>query len=55
MTTTGTIDLGNNEAVSTGVFPQTDGTYLAMTATRSKSFKTEAGAQRWLDRARGGK
>ncbi|MFA8044243.1 DUF1391 family protein [Escherichia coli] len=31
-----------------GVFPNQDGTFTAMTYTKSKSFKTEAGARRWL-------
>ena len=49
MTTTNkTVDLGNNETVSRGVFPQADGTFLAMTFTTSKTFKTEKGALRWL-------
>lgn len=48
-----TIDLGNGEAVSRGVFEQPDGTWLAMTFTRSKTFKTEAGARRWYARATG--
>ncbi|EAW1749987.1 DUF1391 domain-containing protein [Salmonella enterica subsp. enterica] len=39
------IDLGNNESVVYGVFPNNDGTF-----TRSKTFKTEAGARRWLTR-----
>ena len=47
--TTKTIDLGNNETVSRGVFPQADGTFLAMTFTTSKTFKTLAGAVRWLE------
>ncbi len=47
---TNTIDLGNNESVSRGVFPQADGTFLAMTYTKSKTFKTRAGADRWLAR-----
>ncbi|EHN7429675.1 DUF1391 family protein [Escherichia coli] len=33
-----------------GVFPNQDGTFTAMTYTRSKTFKTEAGARRWLTR-----
>ena len=45
---TTTTDLGNNERLSTGVFPQADGTFLAMTFTRSKTFKTLGGASRWL-------
>lgn len=44
------IDLGNNESVVYGVFPNNDGTFTAMTFTRSKTFKTESGAQRWLTR-----
>ncbi|EBF8256718.1 DUF1391 family protein [Salmonella enterica subsp. enterica serovar Adjame] len=45
-----TIDLGNNESVVYGVFPNNDGTFTAMTFTRSKTFKTGAGARRWLTR-----
>jgi hypothetical protein len=45
-----TLDLGNNESVSRGVFPQNDGTFLALTFSDSKTFKTEAGADRWLAR-----
>lgn len=45
------LDLGNNESVSRGVFPDTDGTFTAMTFSKSKSgFKTKAGAERWLAR-----
>ncbi|EJP3909181.1 DUF1391 family protein [Salmonella enterica] len=43
-----TVDLGNNESVLCGVFPNNDGTFTAMTFTRSKTFKTETGARRWL-------
>jgi len=42
------LNLGNNETVSTGIYQNADGTYLAMTATRSKEFKTLAGAKKWL-------
>lgn len=45
-----THDMGNNEATKTGVFPNGDGTFTAMTFTKSKPFKTETGAQRWLSR-----
>ncbi|EQA1010437.1 DUF1391 domain-containing protein [Escherichia coli] len=31
-----------------GVFPNQDGTFTAMTYTKSKTFKTEGGARRWL-------
>ena len=48
-----TIDLGNNESLVCGVFPNQDGTFTAMTYTKSKTFKTEAGARRWLERNSG--
>ena len=48
---TRTIDMGNNESLSMGVFEDTDGTYYAMTFSQSKDgFKTRAGAERWLAR-----
>lgn len=37
------IDLGNNESMVCGVFPNQDGTFTAMTYTKSKTFKTETG------------
>lgn len=43
-----TISTGNNETISRGVFSQADGTFLAMTFARSKTFKTKAGADRWF-------
>lgn len=48
------LDLGNNETVSRGVFPEADGTFTALTFTRSKNFKTHKGAEKWLAR-NGGK
>ncbi|MCU6289389.1 YdaF family protein, partial [Escherichia coli] len=42
-----TIDLGNSESPVCGVFPNQDGTFTAMTYTKSKTFKTENGARRW--------
>lgn len=45
-----THDLGNNETVKTGVFPNTNGTFTAMTFTKSQDFKTEAGAKKWFAR-----
>ncbi|EIL17611.1 hypothetical protein ECO9545_24229 [Escherichia coli O111:H11 str. CVM9545] len=36
-----TIDLGNNASLVYGVFPNQDGTFTAMTYTKSKTFKTE--------------
>lgn len=47
---TTTIDLGNNETAGLGIFPHADGTFLAMTFTASKSFKTRKGAVAWLAR-----
>lgn len=44
------IDLGNNESLVCGVFPNQDGTFTAMTYTKSKTFKTETGARRWLEK-----
>ena len=49
-TATVTIDLGNNESMSRGIFPQPDGSFIAMTFTQSKTFKTRAGAEKWLAR-----
>lgn len=43
-----TQDMGNNESLTRGLFPQNDGTYLAMTFSSSKSFKTRKGAEKWL-------
>lgn len=43
-----TIDMGNGETLSRGVFPQADGTFLAMTLAASKTFKTRNGAERWF-------
>jgi hypothetical protein len=43
-----TLNLGNNESASRGVFRETNGTFTAMTFTASKNFETEAGALRWL-------
>ncbi|EEY9978502.1 TPA: DUF1391 family protein [Escherichia coli] len=49
-----TLNLGNNESLVCGVFPNQDGTFTAMTYTKSKTFKTESGARRWLERNSGG-
>lgn len=43
-----TQDTGNNESLTRGLFPQGDGTFLAMTFNKSKSFKTRRGAVKWL-------
>lgn len=42
------LDLGNNESLTRGLFPQANGEFLAMTFTKSRWFKTRAGAERWL-------
>lgn len=43
------IDLGNNEALYAGVFETPDG-FLAMTFSKSKTFKTRKGAEAWFAR-----
>lgn len=43
-----TVDLGNNEQISRGVFKNSDGTFTAMTFTQSKELKTQKGAEKWL-------
>ena len=42
------LDLGNNELLTRGLFPQSDGSFIAMTYTESRDFKTQAGALAWL-------
>lgn len=44
-----TLNLGNNEQISKGITKTNTG-FLAMTYTKSKEFKTLAGAQKWLQR-----
>lgn len=51
--TTVQIDLGNNESLTRGIFLERDGTYTALTFSRSKNFKTKAGAIRWFKKATG--
>ncbi len=43
-----TVQTGNNEYYGVGIALQPDGTYLALTSTKSKYFKTKAGAVKWL-------
>ena len=45
-----TINTGNNEQISTGVFKNNDGTFTAMTYSQSKDFKTQKGAEKWLNK-----
>lgn len=45
-----TINTGNNESISKGVFDNRDGTFTAMTFTKSKDFKTRKGAENWVRR-----
>jgi hypothetical protein len=47
---TQTQNLTNNETVTIGIVAQADGTYLALTWTASKTFKTYLGAARFLAR-----
>jgi len=44
-----TLDLGNGEERSIGV-AAVPGGFVALTLSQSKTFKTEAGAVRWLAR-----
>ena len=44
-----TIELYEQEGNrSVGIFLETNGTYLAMTYSQSKNFKTEAAARKWI-------
>ena len=43
-----TITLGNNETLSRGIVRNNDGTFTALTFSSSKTFKTLAGAEKWL-------
>lgn len=52
MNATQTQDLGNNETLTRGVVTNSDGTYTALTATESRTFKSQAGARRWFARRR---
>lgn len=45
-----TVDLGNNEQYSEGIFDHGSQGFLAMTATASRWFKTRNGAERYLIR-----
>jgi hypothetical protein len=44
------LDLGNNETISRGISCNSDGTFLAITFSQSRTFKTRRGAERWLAR-----
>jgi hypothetical protein len=46
--TTQTINLGNNESASKGIYKNNDGTFTAMTFSKSKDFKTLKGAEKWM-------
>ncbi len=39
---------GNNESLTRGMFTNSDNTFLAITFTESKTFKTAKGATKWL-------
>jgi len=43
-----TIQTGNGESLSKGVFANNGGTFTAMTFSQSKDFKTRKGAEKWL-------
>jgi hypothetical protein len=46
-TTTRNIDMGNNETATIGIVKDGAG-FLALTMSASKTFKTYAGAVKWL-------
>lgn len=43
------LDQGNNETLSKGIEKNKDGTYTALTYSASKTFKTLAGAKKWMN------
>jgi hypothetical protein len=43
------LDQGNNETLSRGIEKNNDGTYTALTYSNSKTFKTLAGAKKWMN------
>jgi len=45
-----TVDMGNNETISRGIANNDDGTFLAMTFTKSKDFKSLKAAEKWMDK-----
>lgn len=45
-----TITDANNVSESHGVAVRPDGVFVALTLSRSKTFKTRRGAERWLAR-----
>lgn len=47
------LNLGNNEKISQGIHKNNDGTFTALTFTQSKTFKTERGAKKWLEKRNG--
>jgi hypothetical protein len=44
-----TINMGNNESVSRGMYKNDDRTFTALTYTQSKTFKTAKSAEKWLN------
>ena len=45
---TTTIEFQGTDSLRRGVFANADGTFTALTFTQSKTFRTKAGAVRWL-------
>lgn len=48
LATATTLSLGNNESLTRGVFQNADGTWTALTYTRSRTFKTKLRALMWF-------
>jgi len=45
-----TINLGNNEQIASGITKLSDGTFLAVTFSKSRHFKTMKSAEKWLEK-----
>lgn len=45
-----TLQTGNNESLVKGIHKNADGTFTALTFTKSKVFKTREGAEKWLSK-----
>ena len=48
MQTTVQISLGNNETISRSISRNTDGSFTAVTFSASRTFRTYAGAVKWM-------
>ncbi len=44
------MEMSNNESLVRGIEKQANGEWLAITFSASKTFKTENGAKKWMER-----